>query len=116
MKTASTVPPLAQVAAALRKTTEVLAFEVTLPTDEPPLWTEFEWRIARAAAAMQGISSLLCAGTRWVRPKIWRTFLDEQREQTIGRHKQIAGLLDRIDSQARCEGIGFVALKGAALH
>jgi lambda repressor-like predicted transcriptional regulator len=116
MKTASTVPPLAQVAAALRKTTEVLAFEVTLPTDEPPLWTEFEWRIARAAAAMHGISSLLFAASRWVGPTIWRAFLGEQRKQTIGRHQQIAGLLDRIDSQARCEGVAFVALKGAALH
>lgn len=39
------------------------------PTNEMPKWSEFEWRIARAAAAMHGISSLLHRDLRWRGPK-----------------------------------------------
>jgi hypothetical protein len=109
------LPPLTKIAAALRKTTEVLARELAVPTNEPPLWTEFEWHIARAVTAMQGVSSLLYAGLRWEGPESWRRFLHEQRDQAVGRHLQIARLLEAIDSQARCEGVALVALKGAAL-
>jgi hypothetical protein len=110
------LPPLAEIAAALRKTTEVLAHELADPTDDPPLWTEFEWDIARAVAAMQGVSSLLLAELRWEGPAGWRRFLREQRDHCVGRHAQIAGLLEEVDSQARRVGVAFVALKGAALH
>jgi hypothetical protein len=110
------LPPLTKIAAALHKTTELLAHELAVPTNEPPLWTEFEWRIGRAVAAMHGVSSLLCARLRWEGPEGWRRFLHEQRDQSVGRHLQIVGLLDAIDSQARSEGVAFVALKGAALH
>src|ERR1700722_753261 len=110
------LPPLHQIAAALRKTTEVLARELALPTSEAPPWTEFEWRIARAASAMHGVSSLLCGGVLWKGPESWQRFLAEQRDQTIGRHGQIARLLDAVDSQARREGLAIVALKGAAVH
>jgi len=42
MKSASvTLPPLTKVAAALRKTTEFLAHELAVPTNEPPLWRNF---------------------------------------------------------------------------
>jgi hypothetical protein len=116
MKTASTMPPLAQVAAALRKTTEVLAFELALPTDEPPHWTEFEWRIAQAVSAMQGISSLLFSRSHRDLPEIWLAFLSEQWQQTFARHQRIATLLNRIDLEGSREGVSFVALKGAALH
>ncbi len=116
MNVSVTVPPLAVVAAALRKTTETLAREVAVPTSEPPQWTEFEWRIARAAAAMHGVSSLLCAGLRWEGPDSWNRFLAEQRDQSAGRYLQIVGLLDSIDSQARRRGVPLVALKGAALY
>lgn len=109
-------PPLHEVAAALRKTTEILAPELAVPTNVPPLWTEFEWRIARAVSAMQGVSSLLRVGLRWEGPKGWKEFLHEQWNQTVGRHLEIARLVDAIDSQARCEGLAIVALKGAALH
>jgi hypothetical protein len=110
------LPPLHQIAAALRKTTEVLARELAVPTSEAPPWTEFEWRIARAAAAMHGVSSLLCGRLLWKGPENWQRFLAEQRDQTIGRHGQIAHLLEAIDSQARREGVAVVALKGAALY
>ena len=52
---------LTKVAAALFKTTEALACEFTAPTGHAPAWDHFEWRIAQAVAAMQGISSQLAA-------------------------------------------------------
>jgi hypothetical protein len=113
---ASALPPLMTIAAALRKTTEFLACELVAPTAHPPEWTDFEWRIGRAAAAMHGISSLLCAGLRWAGPESWRQFLGEQREHSVGRHLRIVRLLDAIDSEARRRGIALVALKGAALY
>jgi Uncharacterised nucleotidyltransferase len=109
-------PPVAKIAAALGDVTEALARELTLPTDQPPPWADFEWRIARAVAAMQGISSLLAAGLRWKGPPTWRRFLDDQRNHTIGRHLHIERLLDSIDSKSRRAGIALVALKGVALH
>ena len=113
---ASALPPLGQIASALRHITESLSREFSFPAREPPLWGDFEWRIAQAVASMHGISSLLCTDLRWEGPQSWRSFLEEQREHTAGRHRKIVQLLDGIDSQARHEEIAFVALKGAALH
>lgn len=107
---------ISEVAAALRKTTETLARELAQPSNMPPLWTEFEWCIARAVASMHGVSSLLCGGLRWAGPVGWRHFLLEQRDQSVARHLQIAQLLDAIASQARADGVALVALKGAALY
>lgn len=107
---------LRKVDAALRGITELLAREITFPTAEPPLWSEFEWRIARAVAAMQGVSSLLCARLRWDGPPNWRRFLEAQRVHVAERHGGIANLLDRIDTQSRDQGIAVVPLKGAALY
>jgi hypothetical protein len=112
----TTDPPIGQIAAALRKTTETIAVELAVPTGTVPIWSEFEWRIARAASAMHGVSSLLYAGLRWEGPQGWKHFLREQRDQSIGRHRQIVRLLNEIDLLARREGIAVVALKGAALH
>jgi hypothetical protein len=112
----ASTPPLADITAALFSTTEILARELGAPGHEPPCFSQFEWHIARAVAAMHGVSSLLCAGLRWEGPAGWRQFLVEQRVQSVGRHAQIAGSLDAIDSQARRDGVAFVALKGAALH
>jgi hypothetical protein len=109
-------PSLTRVAAALRKTTETLGRELAVPTTEAPLWSEFEWRIARAVCAMHGISSLLCTGLRWEGPQSWRQFLHEQWENSVGRHMQLTHLWNAIDSQARREGITVVALKGVALY
>jgi hypothetical protein len=108
--------PLAKAAAALFEITELLAREIVAPTDQRPPWGDFEWRIARAVAAMQGISSLLSAGLRWKGPDSWRRFLEEQRDHVSGRQRRIAKLLDRIDFSARREGIPLMALKGVALH
>jgi Uncharacterised nucleotidyltransferase len=110
------LPPLATVAAALRNITELLAHEITCPTEQPPPWDDFEWRVAQAVASMQGVSSLLCDGLRWQAPASWRRFLEGQRQHVAGRHRKIVQLLDGIDSRARREGIALVALKGAALH
>jgi hypothetical protein len=110
------LPPLAKIAAALRKTTDVLARELAVPTNEPPLWTNFEWDIARAVAAMHGVSSLLVSGLHWEGPEAWQRFLREQRDHCLGRRAQISRLLEAIDSQARREGVALVALKGAALY
>jgi Uncharacterised nucleotidyltransferase len=109
-------PPLSRVAGVLAEVTETLARQLTSATEDPPRWTDLEWRIARAVTAMQGISSLLCAGLRWKIPVNWRRFLEEQRDHTAGRHLRIMALLESIDSQARREGIALVALKGAALY
>jgi Uncharacterised nucleotidyltransferase len=110
------LPSLDKVAAALRNTTEILAREITTPTDQPPPWSEFEWRIARAVVTMQGIAPILLAGLRWSRPASWRRFLCEQRDHVAGRYRRIVDLLQRIDSKARGEGIAVVALKGVSLH
>ena len=110
------LPPINQVAAALRKTTEVLAHELAVPANEAPPWSEFEWHIARAVSAMQGVSALLHSRLRWQGPQGWRRFLAGQHDQSMARYRQIAGLLEAIDSRARREGLAVVALKGAALH
>jgi Uncharacterised nucleotidyltransferase len=113
---ARALPPLMTIAAALRKTTEFLARELVAPTAHPPEWTDFEWRIGRAAASLHGVSSLLWAGLRWEGPESWRQFLGEQWDHAVGRHLQIVRLLDAIESEARSRGIALVALKGAALY
>jgi hypothetical protein len=109
-------PPLDEVSAALRRTTEILAHALASPTDDAPRWTDFEWHIARAVTAMHGVSSLLLEKLRWVGPDAWRRFLQEQRKHSIGRFRQIESILAALDSHARAGGIAFVALKGAALH
>ena len=102
--------------AALRKTTEALASELSSPTQQSPQWNEFEWRIAKAVAAMQGIASLLWGSLRWQGPASWRRFLEQQRDHILRRQQRISQLLERIDVAAGREGIAAMALKGAALH
>lgn len=109
-------PTLKKLDSALREITERLAREIASPSAEPPIWSKFEWRIARAVAAIQGVSSLLFARLRWDGPPTWRSFLEQQRGHVALRHRQITKLLDYIDAQSRREGIALVPLKGAALH
>jgi hypothetical protein len=109
-------PPLDKIADALREITERLARELKIPSGEAPPWDDFEWRVARAVAAMQGVSSLLRADLRWIGPASWRRFLNEQSDHIAGRQRRISRLLDRIDLGARDDDIALVALKGAALH
>jgi hypothetical protein len=104
------------VEAALRKTTERLAHELASPSNLAPEWSDFEWRIAQAVTAMQGISSLLAQRLRWHGPVDWQRFLAEQTDHTIRRQQVIERLLTEVNSRARRAGITLVALKGAALH
>lgn len=113
---ASRLPPLRTVQAALRTTTELLAEELARPTAQAPAWSEFEWRIARAAAALHGVSPLLKTRLQWSGPRGWAEFLQAQNMHTEKRQLQIAALLSDLNEQARRAGIGFLALKGAALH
>jgi hypothetical protein len=102
--------------ATLRKIMESLASELACPTQQAPNWSEFEWIVARAVAAMHGVSPLLSRSLRWRGPAAWTQFLQGQRAHTIQRHARIGELLQLIDQQARDAGIAAVALKGAALH
>jgi hypothetical protein len=110
------IPEASVVQAALRTTTERLAQELGQPTDVSPTWSEFEWRAARAAAAIHGVSPLLATSLRWRGPPEWQAFLADQRAHTENRHQRIDALAKRIDQLAREAGIPMVALKGAALH
>jgi hypothetical protein len=109
-------PPLKQIEAALRKTTEFLAHELSAPTSAAPGWSELEWCIARAVASMQGVSSLLCTNLHWQGPPDWCRFLDEQTIQSGIRHQHIEQVLRTVDSHARQAKVPMIALKGAALY
>lgn len=100
----------------LRKITETLAGELAGRTQAAPDWSEFEWVIARAVAAMHGVSPLLSRTLRWRGPAGWVQFLDEQRAHTAQRYERISDLLQLIDQRTREAGVAAVALKGAALH
>jgi len=110
------LPPLSVIQAALCKTTETLARELAHPSESAPEWSEFEWLVARAAAAMHGVSPLLAASLRWSGPPGWHRFLQDQRAHTAERHARIEALLRLIDRGTRDAGIAAIALKGAELH
>ena len=112
----SALPPYKTVAAALRKTTEVLAREVVRSSESAPDWNELEWAIARSVAAMQGITALLESRLRWSGPPSWQSFLAQQREQSRLRAALIGELLERIDSATRDAGLTCVTLKGSAIR
>ena len=80
------------------------------------MWSEVEWHIARAVAAIHGVSGLLAQNLRWPGPPGWAAFLKEQRAQIAQRLPRITELLRELDSQARARGLALVALKGAVLH
>ena len=108
--------PLPAVQRALRKTTEFLAHELAHPGAESPVWSEAEWRIARAVAAIHGVAGLLAQNLRWQGPIGWCSFLQEQRTQIAQRLVRIQDLLRELDARAAARGIALVTLKGAALH
>jgi Uncharacterised nucleotidyltransferase len=110
------MPPIAVVQAALHRITESLAAGLDGLAAAPPEWSQLEWRLAPAVAAMHGISPLLAAALRWQGPPHWASFLAEQRQHTLRRQQRIAELLATIDERSRSAGIAMVALKGAALH
>jgi hypothetical protein len=100
----------------LRKITEVLAQELACPTRVAPDWSEFEWIMARAVAAMHGVSPLLSRALRWQAPAGWSVFLEQQRVHTAKRHVRIDDLVLHLDQRAREAGVAAVVLKGVALH
>lgn len=100
----------------LQKITEVLAHELGSPTAAAPEWSETEWAVARAVAAIHGVSPLLAEALRWQGPAGWRQFLVEQKTHTAKRFLRIQELLELIDGHARRDGLALVPLKGAALH
>jgi hypothetical protein len=111
-----TLPSLDKIAAALRIATELLARELTVGTEQPPAWDDFEWRMAKAVATMQGIAPLLEGVSRWSYPKGWCQFLRDQRNHIAARQLRIMQLMQEIDLAARDEDIALLPLKGAALH
>jgi hypothetical protein len=113
---AISLPSLDRIAAALHDITEVLAAELTKPSEQPPEWNEFDWRIARAAASMQGIAPALRDGLRWSETHGWREFIDGQYAHVAARHARMSALLKTIGGAATEAGVAIVALKGAALH
>lgn len=106
----------AQAWTALRRTTEALACQLASPTEDTPDWSEDEWLIARAAAALHGVSALLAGTSRWRGPASWHAFLNEQASHVAERHSRIESLVELLDSRAREHGIPLTALKGTALH
>ena len=113
----SPLPPLRTIHGALREITETLASEFADPGSTPPSWPDWEWLLARAVAAMHGVSSLLSSALRWQgAPEHWTAFLDSQKSHTAARFSRIRQLLSDLDDRARESGIAVVALKGAELH
>jgi hypothetical protein len=107
--------PLADIQRALVTTTERLAHELGSAQVDAPEWSAFEWDVARAAAAMQGISMLLAAQLRWQGNDAWQAFLARQCLQSAKRHTRALQVLATLDEKLRARGVAAVALKGAAL-
>src|SRR6185437_8394824 len=99
----------------LRTITERLPLELGLPAPPPPHWSELEWKLAPAVAAMHGVSSLLARTSLSDRPPGWDRFLQDQRAMTTARHQRIVALLDALGERARRTSIALMPLKGAAL-
>ena len=112
----SPLPPMPEVAGVLRATTEHLARELANPQPHAPDWSEFEWRTARAVAAMHCVSGLLAGKLRWRGPDGWAEFLSAQREHIARRQLRLHELLSSVAEHCQRQGIPVQALKGAALH
>ncbi|HEY6451119.1 MAG TPA: nucleotidyltransferase family protein [Steroidobacteraceae bacterium] len=116
MKSSAPLPSLKLVDRALRATTERLAHECASPLSAPPQWDDLHWCVAQAAAAMHGVSPLLRRTLRWGGPRAWQDFLEDQRQQTLYRHRRIVELVSQLHLRAQAARIAAVALKGVALH
>jgi hypothetical protein len=110
------LPPFTVLRAALGRTTEYLARELHAPRESAPEWNELEWNVARAVAAMQGITVLLANRLRWRGPPSWQAFLATQRELALQRDARIKLLLAHIDAAMHANGVPCIALKGSALR
>lgn len=110
------MPPIRMIQAALTKTTETLAQEISAPSSVAPNWSAFEWQIATAASAVNGMSGLLATRLKWSGPPSWQAFLQEQHHQTCLRTARVGDLLARLNELARDAGVAVLALKGSALY
>ncbi|HEY2465627.1 MAG TPA: nucleotidyltransferase family protein [Steroidobacteraceae bacterium] len=110
------VPPPKTLQVALRKITDTLAHALENPTLPRPDWSDFEWVVAQAVAAMHGVSPLLSRSLLWNAPPGWTKFLENQRMHTARRYVRINAMLQHINSRSAEAGIAALALKGAALH
>jgi hypothetical protein len=102
--------------AVLTKVTERLACELASPSPVAPDWSDLDWSVATAVAAMHGVSALLSRSLRWRGPEGWMHFIGEQRTHVTRRHARIEKLLLLIDQSAREADLGIMTLKGVALH
>jgi hypothetical protein len=101
---------------ALRKATEALTDELCHPGTPVPQWSEEEWAVARAVAAIHGVSPLLAGTSSWQGAQSWTRFLEAQAVHTARRFLRIQQLLQLVDGRSREAAIPVVPLKGAALH
>jgi len=101
---------------ALHEVTERFAVELGAPSAQAPAWNRLQWTVARAVAAMHGVSPLMSHMLTWRGPPEWSRFLESQWRHTARRHIRICSLLQHIDAGVRARGIEVMALKGAALH
>lgn len=113
---AAGLPDLRILHAALRRTSEHLAHELAEPRESPPEWNELEWNIAKASAAMHGISAFLARRLRWQGPPRWQEFLHDQLEQGIRREARVDATLAQLDECLRRERVGALGLKGSSLR
>lgn len=110
------LPPLPQIELALQLATEYFAAELLTPGRQAPNWTEFQWRMARAAAVLHGVTALLAGVLRWRGPRQWEKFVSQQRLQVAMRQQRLSTLLASIDARARGAQLAIVPLRGAALY
>jgi hypothetical protein len=110
------IPPPAELHQTLCEVTEKLARGLANPASCAPDWSDTQWTMARAVAAVHGISPLLSRALQWRGPGAWTRFLEDQRTHTAARHLRIQALLGSIDQTAREADVAATALKGAALH
>ena len=110
------LPQFGVIESALRRTTEHLAREIAAPGTERPDWSDFEWDVARAVSAMQGITVLLAHRLRWQGPPRWQAFLQSQRRLALQREARIDALIARLDAALQAAGVCAVGLKGTALR
>jgi Uncharacterised nucleotidyltransferase len=101
---------------ALYRTTERLAAELASPTPAAPEWTQSEWLMARAVAAIHGITPILGLVLPWEGPEGWNEFLRKESVRELRRRRRIGELLRLVDEQLRAVEVPAVALKGAALY
>jgi hypothetical protein len=110
----ASAPRLKELQRILTGVTERLAHELAASGTQAPAWSETEWGVARAVAAVHGVSGLLAQRLRWQGPQAWRAFLETQHQQMAQRQLRIEGLLERLDARARAGEVALVGLKGTA--